>query len=82
LLNTFEDTIIESVPLIYTKRDAYAFITYLFHFGEVPIFTSHNKISAPLLFNNWLLKPKEWLQLKADQEDILHTLFLMNKNLN
>ena len=82
LLNTFEDTIIDAVPLIYTKRDAYAFITYLFHFGEVPIFTDHNRISAPLRFNSWLLKPEEWSQLKADQEDILHTLFLMNKSLN
>ncbi len=82
LLNTFEATIIDAIPLIYTKRDAYGFITYLFHFGEVPIFSDRNRISAPLRFNNWVLKPKEWLQLKADQEDILHTLFLMNKNLN
>ena len=81
LLNTFEQTIIEDIPLIYTKRDAYAFITFFFHFGEIPIFSDENKISAPLRFNNWLLQPQKW-QLKVDQENILRTLYLINRKLN
>ena len=80
LLNTFEDIIIDDIPLIYTKREVFAFITYLFHYGKVPIF--NKEISSPLHFNNWLLQPKKWKRLKADRKDVLHTLFLMNKKFN
>ena len=80
LLNTFENIIIDDIPLIYTKREVFAFITYLFHYGKVPIFTK--KISSPLHFSNWLLQPKKWKLLQADREDVLHTLFLLNKNFN
>ena len=79
LLNIFEQTIIDDIPLIYSKQESFAFITYLFHYGEVPIFSK--KISSPLHFSNWLLQPEKW-QLQVDRKDILHTLFLMNQKLN
>ncbi len=81
LLNVFEQTLIDDMPLIYTKREAFAFITYFFHYGEVPVFPEHNKISAPVRFSNWLMTPQKW-QIQADRESILQTLFLINKQLN
>ena len=78
LLDTFEQTIIgDDIPLIYSKRGAFAFITYLLHFGEVPVFDTNQPISAPMHFSQWFLQPKKW-QLQVDREDLLHTLFLMN----
>lgn len=78
LLDIFESTLIDDIPLIYTKKEAFAFITYLFHYGEIPIFDK--KISSPTQFSHWLLKPEKWKELKADRKDVLHTLFLMNKD--
>ena len=80
LLNTFEETIINDIPLIYTRREAFAFITYLLHYGEPPIFDPNSTISSPLRFNQWLLQPQKW-QLQVDREDMLHTLFLMNSQI-
>ena len=80
LLDIFENILINDMPLIYSKKEAFAFITYLFHYGEVPIFGDTNKILSPIRFSNWLLQPKKW-QLHIDREKILHTLFLMNKKL-
>ena len=79
LLNVFESTLIEDIPLIYTKREAFAFITYLFHYGKIPIFSEQKTINSPLHFSNWLLKPTKWEEVRADQGDILKTLFLINK---
>lgn len=81
LLNIFEQTLIDDMPFIYSKKDAFAFITYLFHYGEVPIFSDTNKISSPIRFSNWLLQPKKWQLLHIEREQILHTLFLINKKL-
>jgi len=68
------------VPVVHTKKEAFAFITYFFHYGEVPVFGENKKISSPLRFSQWLLQPEKW-QLRVNREDILTTLFLMNKNL-
>ena len=81
LLNTFEETVINTVPIIYTKKEAFAFMTYFFHYGEVPVFSENKKISSPLRFSQWLLQPGKW-QLQVNREDILTTLFLMNRNLS
>ncbi len=80
LLPVFEQTLINDMPFVYKTTDAFAFITYLFHYSEVPIFSDTNKISSPIRFSNWLLQPQKW-QLQIDREKILHTLFLINKKL-
>lgn len=81
LLDIFEQTLINDIPLIYTKREAFAFITYFFHYGEVPIFPERDKISAPVRFSNWLMTPQKWT-IQAERENILQTLFLINKQMN
>ena len=79
ILDIFEQQLIEtSFNLIDNKRAAFAFITYMVHYNETPLFRKNKKISAPLHFSNWLLNPKAWEQIRADRENILHTLFLMN----
>ena len=81
LLGTFEQTLIDDMPLINDKRSVYAFITYLFHFREVPIFTNNKPISAPMRFSNWHLNPARWeAEVNVDREDILHTLLLINRD--
>ena len=77
LLDIFEQTIIDDIPLIYSKRGAFAFITYLLHFGEIPIFDNSQPISAPMHFSQWFMQPQKW-QLQVDRENMLHTLFLIN----
>ena len=77
LLDIFEQTIIDDIPIIYSKRGAFAFITYLLHFGEIPVFKTNKPISAPVHFSQWLMQPQKW-QLQVDREDLLHTLFLIN----
>ena len=80
LLDTFEQTLIYDMPLINDKRSAYAFITYLFHFGEIPIFTDNMPISAPMRFSNWHLEPARWeSEVHVDRADTLHTLLLINQ---
>ena len=79
LLNIFETTLIYETPLINTKKEAFAFITYLFHYGEIPIFSHENTIISPVHFSNWLLQPEKWELLEANQTDILRALFLINK---
>ena len=75
LLDVFEQTLIDNFLLINNKREAYAFITYLFHFGEIPIFTDNQPISAPLHFSNWYLEPARWeSEVQVHRESILHTL--------
>lgn len=81
LLDIFEQTIIEDIPTIYSKRGAFAFITYLLHFGEVPVFDTNQPISAPMHFSQWFMQPKKWLELQVEREDLLHTLFLMNSKI-
>jgi len=80
LLTVFENIIIEDIPLIYTKKTAFAFITYIFYHGELPIFGPENQISSPVRFSNWLLQPNKW-NISARRQDILQTLLIMNKNL-
>ncbi|MCY4320963.1 MAG: hypothetical protein OXC37_00945, partial [Bdellovibrionaceae bacterium] len=80
LLDVFEQNLIDNILFINNKRDAYAFITYLFHFGEVPIFTNKKPISAPLHFSHWFLEPARWKsEVHVDREDTLHTLLLINR---
>ena len=78
LLPIFERTIIEDVPLFNNKREAFAFITYLFYYGEIPVFNDNSPVSAPLRFSNWLLHPEKW-QIKADHKDILKAVLLVNQ---
>ncbi|MYE07515.1 MAG: hypothetical protein F4X95_02015 [Oligoflexia bacterium] len=80
LLDVFEQKLIYDLLLINNKRGAYAFITYLFHFGEIPVFTDNNPISAPMRFSHWHLDPARWeSEVQVDREDTLHTLLLINR---
>ncbi len=78
LLPVFERTIIEDVPLFNNRREAFAFITYLFYYGEIPVFNDNGSVSAPLRFSHWLLHPEKW-QIKADHKDILNAVLLVSQ---
>ena len=78
LMPVFEQTIIEDIPLFYNKREAFAFITYLFYYGELPILGEGGEISAPVRFSNWLLNPEKW-HIQADQTTLLKVIFLVSE---
>ena len=78
LLNVFEQILIDRVPLVQTKREAFAFMTYMFHYGHIPIFGDERGFSAPLRFSNWLLDPSQWLELRTRRINLLRTLYLLN----
>ena len=73
LLNTFENALIEKVPVVYTTRDAMAFISYLFYYGKVPVFSDQH-IHLPMHFNRWLFHPEEWSGVKTRRTHLFNVL--------
>ncbi len=70
-------------PFIYTKRDAFAFTTYLFHYGQSPISIGSTTASikkdvvAPLRFADWIIRPEKWQQQTVSRKDILKVLIAL-----
>ena len=78
ILKPFAENLIQNVLFVHSRKDAFTFITYFFHYGDIPVIGSNKKISAPLRYSNWILKSGQW-ELEVDRADILRALLIMRK---
>ena len=80
LMPIFAPHIIEEFPFIKNEKEAFALVTYLFHYGEIPFIGKKGGISDPIRFSNWLLHPEKW-KLNADQLDLLKAILSVNQTM-
>ena len=77
LVDVFQNVLSGQFPFIYTHRDAFAFTTYLFHYGEVPILQKGSSVSHPLRFADWLIHPQKWEHQQVSRKDLLKVLIYL-----
>ncbi len=78
LLRIFEEALIQQMPLINDERDVFAFITYVFYFGIIPVF-GDKQIHTPLHFSYWLLHPEKWQGVQIRRIKLLNALIQINQ---
>ena len=80
LLSVFEQALIDQMPFVNNREEAFAFITYVFYFGILPVM-GEKQIHTPLHFGYWLLHPEKWQTIQIRRMKLLNALIQINTQL-
>ena len=74
LLPVFSDLLVDEFPFVSSQREIFSVVTYLFHHGQLPIFTVEKNISDPIHFADWVIRSEQWSQQLTERKNILKAL--------